>query len=131
MQFLDILWLGMPVWIWLTFLGAVLAILAFDLGVMHRDSHEIGVGDVAGDRAVRAGHDGRTGIRDDERTAVGVGGDFERWIGPLDDAPHRPFATRRQRGAYQRPLCPNHRSAASVSKDASATQGMSSKRPMP
>ena len=33
MQFLDILWLGMPVWIWLTFLGAVLAILAFDLGV--------------------------------------------------------------------------------------------------
>ena len=45
MQFLDILWLGMPVWIWLTFLGAVLAILAFDLGVMHRDSHEIGVGE--------------------------------------------------------------------------------------
>ncbi|MEK8030880.1 TerC family protein [Ideonella sp. DXS29W] len=43
MELLNTLWLGMPVWIWLTFLGSVLAILAFDLGVMHRDSHEIGV----------------------------------------------------------------------------------------
>ena len=43
MEFLAALWLGMPVWIWLTFFGAVLAILAFDLGVMHRDAHEIGV----------------------------------------------------------------------------------------
>jgi tellurite resistance protein TerC len=43
MELLNSLWLGMPVWIWLSFLGAVLAILAFDLGVMHRDSHEIGV----------------------------------------------------------------------------------------
>jgi tellurite resistance protein TerC len=33
----------MPVWIWLAFIGAVLAILAFDLGVMHREAHEIGV----------------------------------------------------------------------------------------
>lgn len=33
----------MPVWIWLSFVGVVLAILAFDLGVLHRDSHEIGV----------------------------------------------------------------------------------------
>jgi tellurite resistance protein TerC len=38
-------WLGMPVWTWLAFVGAVLAILAFDLGVMHRDSREIGVRD--------------------------------------------------------------------------------------
>ena len=43
MELLQSLWLGMPVWIWLAFLGAVLAILAFDLGVMHRDSREIGV----------------------------------------------------------------------------------------
>jgi tellurite resistance protein TerC len=43
MEHLHIIWLGMPVWIWLTFLGAVLAVLAFDLGVMHRDTHEIGV----------------------------------------------------------------------------------------
>jgi tellurite resistance protein TerC len=27
----------------LSFIAVVLAILAFDLGVMHRDSHEIGV----------------------------------------------------------------------------------------
>ena len=43
MELLSSIWLGMPVWIWLTFLGAVLAILAFDLGVLHRDAREIGV----------------------------------------------------------------------------------------
>ena len=43
MELLSAVWLGMPVWIWLTFIVAVLAILAFDLGVLHRDSHEIGV----------------------------------------------------------------------------------------
>lgn len=43
MELLYTAWLGMPVWIWLTFIGAVLAILAFDLGVLNRDSHEIGV----------------------------------------------------------------------------------------
>jgi tellurite resistance protein TerC len=43
MDMMGVVWLGMPVWIWLAFLLAVLAILAFDLGVMHRDSHEIGV----------------------------------------------------------------------------------------
>jgi tellurite resistance protein TerC len=43
MELLHTLWLGMPLWIWLAFLGAVLAILAFDLGVMHRDAREIGV----------------------------------------------------------------------------------------
>jgi len=35
--------LGTPVWVWLTFLGIVVALLAFDLGVLHRDDHEIGV----------------------------------------------------------------------------------------
>jgi tellurite resistance protein TerC len=43
MDALNTLWLGMPVWTWLAFLAAVLAVLAFDLGVMHRDSREIGV----------------------------------------------------------------------------------------
>jgi tellurite resistance protein TerC len=35
--------LGKPVWIWLTFIGIVVALLAFDLGVLHKDDHEIGV----------------------------------------------------------------------------------------
>lgn len=37
------LWLGMPVWIWFSFIAVVLLILAFDLGVMNREAHEIGV----------------------------------------------------------------------------------------
>jgi tellurite resistance protein TerC len=43
MELLTGLWLGMPVWVWLAFLGAVLAILAFDLGVLHKEAHEIDV----------------------------------------------------------------------------------------
>jgi tellurite resistance protein TerC len=43
MEFLLATWLGMPVWIWLAFIGAVLSILVFDLGVLHREAHEIGV----------------------------------------------------------------------------------------
>ena len=35
--------LGTPVWLWLAFLAIVLALLAFDLGVLHRDDREIGV----------------------------------------------------------------------------------------
>ena len=37
------LFLGHPGWLWLSFLGIVLALLAFDLGVLHRKTHEIGV----------------------------------------------------------------------------------------
>ena len=37
------LWLGMPLWVWLAFIGVVLLLLVFDLGVMHRKTHEIGV----------------------------------------------------------------------------------------
>jgi tellurite resistance protein TerC len=36
-------WLGKPAWMWLAFLGIVLALLVFDLGVLHRKSREIGV----------------------------------------------------------------------------------------
>ena len=35
--------LGTPVWIWLTFASIVVALLAFDLGVLHKDDQEIGV----------------------------------------------------------------------------------------
>ena len=35
--------LGKPVWVWLAFVGIVAALLAFDLGVLHKGDHEIGV----------------------------------------------------------------------------------------
>jgi tellurite resistance protein TerC len=35
--------LGKPAWVWLAFVGIVFALLAFDLGVLHNDDHEIGV----------------------------------------------------------------------------------------
>ncbi|WP_420564659.1 TerC family protein [Thalassobaculum sp.] len=43
---MDILFaqvMGEPLWMWLAFLTFVLALLAFDLGVLHRRSHEIGI----------------------------------------------------------------------------------------
>lgn len=36
-------WLGKPVWMWTAFLGLVVVLLAFDLGVLHRDDKELGV----------------------------------------------------------------------------------------
>jgi len=39
--FLD--WLGKPLWMWLAFLGIVVALLAFDLGVLHREHRRIDV----------------------------------------------------------------------------------------
>jgi len=35
--------LGKPAWVWLAFVGVVVALLAFDLGVLHKDDKEIGV----------------------------------------------------------------------------------------
>ena len=35
--------IGKPAWAWLAFIGIVVTLLAFDLGVLHRDDHEIGV----------------------------------------------------------------------------------------
>jgi tellurite resistance protein TerC len=35
--------LGKPAWIWLSFIGIVIALLAFDLGILHRKTHEIDV----------------------------------------------------------------------------------------
>jgi tellurite resistance protein TerC len=42
-ELLLILFLGKPLWMWLLFLALVMGLLAFDLGVLHRDDHEIGV----------------------------------------------------------------------------------------
>ncbi|WP_313309218.1 TerC family protein [Stutzerimonas nitrititolerans] len=39
--FLATPFLGTPYWFWLAFLAIVLALLVFDLGVLHRDQHEI------------------------------------------------------------------------------------------
>jgi len=45
--FIDILvatqWLGKPLWMWLSFAAIVLALLALDLGVLHKGHREIGV----------------------------------------------------------------------------------------
>lgn len=43
---MDFLWLefqGAAVWLWLSFIAIVIALLALDLGVLHKDSKEIGV----------------------------------------------------------------------------------------
>jgi tellurite resistance protein TerC len=42
-SFLQAEFLGTAAWIWFTFIGIVVALLAFDLGVLHKDDHEIGV----------------------------------------------------------------------------------------
>jgi tellurite resistance protein TerC len=41
--FLFAEWLGKPAWMWLAFLGIVMALLALDLGVLHRTAREIEV----------------------------------------------------------------------------------------
>lgn len=43
MEFLLILFLGKPVWMWLLFVGIVVALLVFDLGILNKNDHEIGV----------------------------------------------------------------------------------------
>ncbi len=45
MEFLELLWLGKPVWMWLSFLALVTMLMALDLGVLHRTQREIGVGE--------------------------------------------------------------------------------------
>ncbi|MDX5372492.1 MAG: TerC family protein [Pseudomonadaceae bacterium] len=41
LDFLTSPLLGTATWLWLSFLGIVIALLVFDLGVLHRDQHEI------------------------------------------------------------------------------------------
>lgn len=43
MDFLWVEFLGAAIWMWLTFLLLVIALLALDLGVLHRKSREIGI----------------------------------------------------------------------------------------
>ncbi|HEX4856016.1 MAG TPA: TerC family protein [Limnobacter sp.] len=43
MEFLHTDFAGTATWIWLLFISIVIALLAFDLGVLHKDDHEIGV----------------------------------------------------------------------------------------
>ncbi len=43
MEILFFLFLGKPLWMWLVFLTLVVSLLVFDLGVLHKDDHEIGV----------------------------------------------------------------------------------------
>jgi TerC family integral membrane protein len=43
MEFFLADFVGKPVWLWFTFIGVVVALLAFDLGVLHRDDHVIEV----------------------------------------------------------------------------------------
>lgn len=43
MEWLSMDWLGTPVWFWLAFIGLVGVLTAFDLGVLNRRDHEIGI----------------------------------------------------------------------------------------
>lgn len=45
MEFLFNDWLGTPVWFWLSFIGIVIALTAFDLGVLHKEDREMGIGE--------------------------------------------------------------------------------------
>ena len=45
MEFLFIDWLGTPVWFWLAFIGVVAVLTAFDLGILHKEDRELGVGE--------------------------------------------------------------------------------------
>jgi tellurite resistance protein TerC len=45
MEFLFADWLGTPVWFWLAFAGLVLALTAFDLGILHKEDREMGIGE--------------------------------------------------------------------------------------
>ncbi len=43
MEFLTTIWLGTPVWFWLAFIGIVIALTVFDLGILHKEDKEMGV----------------------------------------------------------------------------------------
>jgi tellurite resistance protein TerC len=45
MEFFMMDWLGTPVWFWLSFLGIVVALTAFDLGFLHKEDKEMGIGE--------------------------------------------------------------------------------------
>jgi tellurite resistance protein TerC len=43
MEFLDVLVMGKPAWMWAAFFALVTTLLVFDLGLLHRNTREIGV----------------------------------------------------------------------------------------
>lgn len=43
MEIFTLLFMGTPLWMWLTFLALVVALLALDLGILNKTDHEIGV----------------------------------------------------------------------------------------
>jgi tellurite resistance protein TerC len=45
MDFLMMDWLGTPVWFWLSFLALVATLTAFDLGILHKEDREMGIGE--------------------------------------------------------------------------------------
>ena len=45
MDFLFADWLGTPVWFWAAFLAIVIVLTAFDLGVLHKEDKELGIGE--------------------------------------------------------------------------------------
>lgn len=45
MEFLSADWLGTPAWFWLAFGALVIALTAFDLGVLHKEDREMGIGE--------------------------------------------------------------------------------------
>ena len=45
MEFLFADWLGTPTWFWLAFLGLVVVLTAFDLGVLHKEDKAMGIGE--------------------------------------------------------------------------------------
>lgn len=44
-EFLFADWLGTPAWFWLAFLSIVVTLTAFDLGVLHKEDREMGIGE--------------------------------------------------------------------------------------
>lgn len=44
-EFLMADWLGTPVWFWAAFLAIVIVLTAFDLGVLHKEDREMGIGE--------------------------------------------------------------------------------------
>ena len=45
MEFLFADWLGTPAWVWLSFLALVVALTAFDLGILNKENKEMGIGE--------------------------------------------------------------------------------------
>jgi tellurite resistance protein TerC len=45
MEFLLADWLGTPIWFWLAFAGIVTVLTAFDLGFLHKEDREMGIGE--------------------------------------------------------------------------------------